>query len=136
MLSEVIFITNNKEIQYSDKNYVLYFYADWLLYHKKMMLTFGKVKRINKKIKFYAIDIDDFGSYFCNRYKIQSIPTVIFIKDGREKDRVEEIVSTTNFLKIFTDIYILETPKIRRKYVEKNSSTSKKDGSESTESKG
>ena len=60
----MIFITSTDDVK-DDKLIFLYFYANWLPLHKKMLLMLDKIeKKYNNS--FYAIDTDSFKEY-CKR---------------------------------------------------------------------
>lgn len=101
----MIFITNELELKFGKGISVLYFYADWLLFHKKMKLMIEKVELEYSDIKFYAVDVSDFKGA-CQRFKIKTIPTVIIMTDdGKEAKRQTGLTTTPSFRKVFTDIY-------------------------------
>lgn len=96
------FITNEKDlINYHTQ--ALYFYAPWMVYHKKMLIMIDKMENKYKDIKFFAIDVDTF-KVLCKRYNVNSIPTVLLIKNGNEVKRVDGMVMTSAFKAIFADI--------------------------------
>ena len=41
----------------------------------------------NGKVKFVAVDVDKAGSV-AESYKVEAMPTLILVKDGKEVDRV------------------------------------------------
>lgn len=103
----MIFITNESELQMGKGICALYFYADWLLSHKKMQIMITKVEEEKENIKFFAIDIESFKSY-CLRFKIDSIPTILVLGDGGlELKRINGLTMTSAFKKVFADIYSL-----------------------------
>jgi thiol-disulfide isomerase/thioredoxin len=103
----MIFITNELELKFGDGISALYFYADWLLFHKKMKLMIEKVELDHPAIKFYAVDVGDFKNS-CQRFKIKTIPTIIIMIDGgKEVKRQTGLTNTAPFRKVFTDIYCL-----------------------------
>lgn len=125
----MIFITDDSELKISTGIYGLYFYADWLLPHKKMLIMIDKVEKKFEKIKFYAIDTDSFKSA-CLRFKVNSLPTILVLGDGgQEIKRITGMPMTSAFKKVFADIYAsYESEKII-------SSTSAKSGEPNARSK-
>lgn len=100
----MIFITDETEFKINGIT-ALYFYADWLHFHKKMKIMINKIETEKQGIKFYAIDIDNFKN-FVVRFKIDSIPTVIvFNETGKELKRIVGMTMTSAFRGIFNDIY-------------------------------
>lgn len=101
----MIFITDEKEIKNSTGICAIYFYAQWLHFHKKMLLMIDKIESGNKDIIFYAVDVDSFAG-LCKRYDVKSIPTVIITGDeGAELKRINGLPLTSGFKKTFSDIY-------------------------------
>lgn len=97
------YISNLEELIIKDFT-VLYFYADWLNFHKKMTIMIEKVEE-SKEFNFLAIDIDDFKP-LCRKYKIESIPTVVAFYKGKEVGRLVGITLTSAFKTFFREIYI------------------------------
>lgn len=99
----MMFITNESDLKITSEPTALYFYADWMHFHKKMMIMIEKVeKKFNTA--FYAIDADSFGS-LCKRYGVDSIPTVIIYNQRKQVNRIDGLAMTSSFVKTFADIY-------------------------------
>lgn len=96
------FITHEDDIKL-DRLHVLYFYASWMPYHKKMMIMIDKIEQKYKNIVFSAVDVDFFKST-CKRFTITSVPSVIIFLDSREIKRITGVVLTSAFKSIFADI--------------------------------
>ena len=84
------------------KGYVLVdMYADWCGPCKAIAPFFNSLKEMYPHVKFLKCNIDDHQE-IARKYKIDSIPAFILIKDGLEKDRLvgankvklEEMVSS------------------------------------------
>lgn len=84
------------------KGYVLVdMYAEWCGPCKAIAPFFNSLKEKYPSIKFLKCNIDD-NEEIARKYKIDSIPAFILIKDGLEKDRLvgsnktklEEMVSS------------------------------------------
>ena len=97
----MIFITEESDLCF-DNMTVLYFYAPWMPFHKKMIIMIDKMEQKYKNIKFYAINTDIFKSV-CVRFSIDSIPTVL-IFDKKEIKRITGLVLTSAFKSAFADI--------------------------------
>ena len=95
----MIFITQENELILDKGRCVLYFYASWMPYNKKMLIMQQKYK----KTIFYAINAEDFRP-FCKRFSIDSVPTVL-IFDKKELKRIKGLVLTSAFKSAFVDIY-------------------------------
>ncbi len=99
------FITSEPELKFGESISAMYFYANWLLCHKKMLLMIGKVEDSYKDLTMLAVDVDHFKG-LCRRYNVESIPTVILVNnDGKELKRINGISLTSAFRKVFADIY-------------------------------
>lgn len=96
------FITHEDDIKL-DNLHVLYFYASWMPYHKKMMIMIDKIEKKYKNILFSAIDVDFFKNT-CKRFSVTSVPSVIILLDGREVKRITGMILTSAFKSIFADI--------------------------------
>ncbi|MBN1792803.1 thioredoxin [Candidatus Woesearchaeota archaeon] len=68
-------------------NAVIDFYADWCGPCKIMAPAFEKVGKEVKNIEFFRVNVDD-NQEAADAFGIRSIPTIIFLKDGQELDRI------------------------------------------------
>ena len=62
------------------------FYAEWCMPCVMMAPIFETVADENKKAKFAQINIDE-AQELAQKYKVETIPHMIFFKDGKEVDR-------------------------------------------------
>ena len=70
-----------------------------------MKIMIEKTEVAHPDLKFYAIDIDAFKSVR-TRFNIESIPTIIIMKDGGKViKRINGLTLTSAFRKTFADIY-------------------------------
>ena len=99
------FITSENELKLNDGLCAVYFYAPWLVYHKKMMVMFNKIKDKYKNINYYAVDVSHFKN-FSIIYELSSIPTVIVFNNGKEINRITGVCLTSAFRAFFDDIYL------------------------------
>lgn len=99
------YIVDELELKAREKGItVFYFYADWLLFHKKMQIMIEKAEEKYSEIEFRAVDIDSFKN-IVQRFKIESIPTFVIMKDGGvEIKRLSGMMLTSAFMKAFGDI--------------------------------
>jgi thioredoxin-like negative regulator of GroEL len=97
------FITNEEELKLNEDTQAVYFYAPWLIYHKKMMVMFDKVKNKHKNIIYTAVDISHFKK-IADMYEVDSIPTVIVFHKGKEINRINGVCLTSAFKAFFDDI--------------------------------
>src|SRR3974377_1276925 len=99
----MLFITREEELRMDLPLQVFYFYASWMPYHKKFLTMIGKMEEKHKNIVFSAIDVDAFNNQ-CKRFSIESIPTVLIMKDGKEVKRINGLTLTSAFRSAFADI--------------------------------
>jgi thioredoxin-like negative regulator of GroEL len=99
----MLFITQEEELQIDKPLQALYFYASWMPYHSKFLTMISKVEEKYKDISFSAIDVDAFKNQ-CKRFTIDSIPTVLILKEGKEIKRIKGLVLTSAFRSAFADI--------------------------------
>lgn len=99
----MIFATNEDEVEINHDLKVLYFYAPWMPFHKKMMIMIEKIESKNKDIKFIGVDVDYFKSSV-KRYSVEFIPTVILFNKNKQLKRLNGLVLTSAFVSFFNDI--------------------------------
>lgn len=100
----MIFINQESEVNLNNGNQVIYFYAPWMMYHKKMIIMIDKMEQKYKDIIFYAVDVDAFKG-LCVRFSITSIPEVLLFKNFKKVKNINGIILTSAFKKAFADIY-------------------------------
>lgn len=99
----MLFITREEELQMDKPLQALYFYSSWMPFHSKFLTMITKIEDKHKDISFSAIDVDAFKNQ-CKRFSIDSIPTVVILKDGKEIKRITGLVLTSAFRSAFADI--------------------------------
>lgn len=104
----MIFIVNEDEININVPLQAIYFYASWMPYHNKFLVMIDKIQEKYKNLVFLAIDVDQFSNQ-CKRFSIESIPTVLIMKDGQEVKRINGLVLTSAFKRAFADICSSDT---------------------------
>lgn len=87
------FILEEKDL-ILEGNLICYFYANWMPYHKKMVQILNKMEEKHNNVKFYAIDSDYFKS-MNKRFNVDSLPTIIIFKDGKEVNRIKGVPMTS-----------------------------------------
>ena len=75
---------------------VLDFYADWCAPCKMMEPIFEKAGSEFKDINFFRVDVDK-NQQSAMIYAVRSIPTLVFIKNGQEVDRVIGVLHEEDF---------------------------------------
>lgn len=103
----MLFITQENEMKLDKPIQSLYFYASWMPYHNKFINMISKMEDKYKDIYFYAIDIEQFSNQ-CKRFKVDSIPTVLILKNGKEVNRINGLTLTSAFRSAFADICVYE----------------------------
>lgn len=99
------FITQESELDTKNGLSVIYFYAPWLLFHKKILEQLQDIESILKNIKFYGIDIDQFRN-LVTRFGLTSLPTILIVKDeGKIVKNIVGIRATAGFRNLIHDIY-------------------------------
>jgi thioredoxin 1 len=63
------------------------FYAEWCMPCLMMAPVMENIAEKNKNVRFVKINVDD-AQNLSVQYQITSIPCIIFLKDGKEVDRV------------------------------------------------
>ncbi len=67
---------------------VIDFYADWCGPCKYIKPYFnGLEEKYKDKIEFETVNVDE-DDEMVEKYKIRAMPTIIFLKDGKEVDRM------------------------------------------------
>lgn len=80
-------ILNNKnefeQIISSNELVVIDFFATWCGPCKMLSPVIENVESLIHDVKFVKVDIDQFND-LASQYKIQSVPTLVFLKNGQE----------------------------------------------------
>lgn len=88
---------NFEEVLQSGKTVVVDFYATWCQPCQKLFPIVEEVAEENKKVEFVKVDIDR-AKDIAEKYKITSVPTLVLIQDGKEKDRITSANDKTQIL--------------------------------------
>ena len=89
------------DVAKNSKMCIVDFFATWCMPCKMLAPTFEAVSDEYEDVDFYKIDIDQ-NPALVNTFSIESVPTLIFIKNGevveqhigvRSKNELEEIIS-------------------------------------------
>lgn len=100
----MIFAIEESEISLPSSIQVLYFYTTWMPFHNKMLHVLSQLED-QYKIEILAIDIGHFINQ-CIRFSINSVPTLLILKNGKEINRVEGTVKKHSFVDVLADICI------------------------------
>jgi thioredoxin 1 len=77
---------------------VIDFYAEWCGPCQMMKPIFEKVGAEIKGINFFKVNVDECADT-AGLYAVRSIPTIIFMKDGKEVERVLGVLYEAEFKK-------------------------------------
>lgn len=102
------FLTQEEDMLLNNGLQAIYFYAPWVPYHSKFIIMLDKMEKKYLDISFHAIDTDQFNSQ-CKRFSVDSIPTVLILKSGKEVKRICGLTLTSAFKSVFADICNLES---------------------------
>lgn len=102
----MIYITDRNELNLKKSKLVLYFYAPWMMGHKRMLKMIQKVE--NKyPFTFYAINVDIFPE-IPKKLNVESIPTVLYLKRKKIKKTINGLVLTSAFVHVFAQLAAIE----------------------------
>lgn len=83
------FLVQDTELNTAAPNLALYFYVSYMPQHPIMMDLIDTIEE-KHKLKIDAIDADYFDG-LCRRFEIKSVPTLIFLRDGKVVERLMSI---------------------------------------------
>lgn len=92
-----------EELREDNKFVCLYFFASWMPFDKKMKIMIEKMEKKREDVTFLAIDVERHKS-LCVRFKVDSVPTIVINKDGKEVKRIVGLVLTSAFNKTFNEL--------------------------------
>lgn len=84
-------LSNNikKQIENCKKPVVVKFYTDWCGACKSFKPVFEKVKnKLSNKCEFIEVNVDN-NRKLAQEYEIEALPTCVFIKNNKVKEKVE-----------------------------------------------
>ncbi len=70
----------------SDSLVVIDFFATWCGPCKMLSPVLENVSNVLNNVEFIKVDIDQFNE-LASQYKVQSVPTIVFMKNGNEINR-------------------------------------------------
>jgi len=77
---------------------VIDFYADWCGPCQMMKPIFEKIGKEVKGINFFKANVDE-SPEIASLYAVRSIPTIVFMKDGKEVERALGVLYEDDFKK-------------------------------------
>ena len=94
---------NFNELIQSHKPVLIDFYAEWCTPCKMMKPRLLEVAEvIGEKAKIVTVDVDK-EKKITERFRIQSVPTLIIFKDGKQLWRQSGIISANALIKLLKD---------------------------------
>ncbi len=99
----MIYITDEKEIDFNEGKVVLYFYSDWMPFNKKMLNMLAKMEEEHTNIRHLAINVDHL-KLSIKRFDLESIPTVLLFNNGKEIKRITGVILTSAMRRAYADI--------------------------------
>lgn len=94
---------NFNELIQSHKPVLIDFYAEWCTPCKMMKPRLLEVAEvIGEKAKIVTVDVDK-EKKLTERFRIQSVPTLIIFKDGKQLWRQSGIISANALIKLLKD---------------------------------
>lgn len=103
---EIMHVTSSDfedEVLNCDKTVIIDFYADWCGPCKVLSPIVEEFANENPSIKVVKINIDE-EEKIAEDYNIMYIPTLVFIKEGKEADRTVGVVGKSDISKIVNKI--------------------------------
>lgn len=94
----MIYLSSEENFKIDDSCHILYFYAPWMIFHKKFIKMISVVEENDKNINFIAIDVDNYKN-ICKRYNVTAIPSIVMLYNRREINRCSGVLMTSAFKK-------------------------------------
>ena len=82
---------------------VIKFWASWCGPCKRMEPTILTLEEEFASIKFLSLNVDDFPN-IANKYSVKTIPTLLILENGKEKNRISGLHLITPLRKIFREL--------------------------------
>ena len=94
---------NFNELIKSDRPVLVDFYAEWCGPCKTMKpILLDVAERIGEEAKIISVDIDK-EKELAGRYRIQSVPTLIIFKNGKQLWRQSGVISANALVKLLKE---------------------------------
>ena len=77
----------NQEVLNTDKLVIIDFFATWCMPCQMLTPILSEVDKENQNVEIFKVNVDE-NRELAKEFRVMSIPTVIFFKDGEEVDRM------------------------------------------------
>lgn len=90
-----------------EKNLIIDFWAEWCGPCKSLKPTVEKLadEYKDKGVEIISINIEEDQDNVSGNYNVKSIPTVVFLKDGKEETRFVGTKTYQDFKDLITKVY-------------------------------
>lgn len=96
-------IINESDFNTDDKLIAVKFWASWCGPCKQMNPSIDKMEKEFPNVKFVSIEIEQVPS-IAQKFRIQSLPTLLLLKNGKEEKRIKGLTLTEPLRKAFRDL--------------------------------
>lgn len=97
-------LTRETELNLDNGFFAIKFGADWCAPCKKMIPIIEKIENeFGENLTFISADVDEVPT-LASRYQIRVVPTLLIIKNGREKKRIAGVVPIGAVRKTIRDL--------------------------------
>ena len=101
----MIYLSDHKDLIYNKKYNLLYFYTQWMPFHKKYHNMMFSLEKKYDDLNFYCIDID-YHKNMIKIFELNQVPTFIILDNkGKEITRNVGLIMTSAFKSMISDIY-------------------------------
>lgn len=94
----------NFEEKIKTGNAIIDFYAVWCAPCKMITPIFEKMSKEFSDVNFFKANVDN-NSQAANIYAVRSIPTIVFLEDGTEVDRVIGLLQEDDFKSKIKEVF-------------------------------
>lgn len=87
----MLYLIEEEDLKINKYINILYFYSPNILFYYRIINIIKELQKEYKKILCYGINVNNFKN-LCNRFSIESVPTIVIFKDGIEVERFEGLI--------------------------------------------